>query len=278
MSKTLIVPVDGSKTADHAFRCAQVLAAHLDLSDIVVMTASRERDDSLRAHLEALVREADDPHVRPELVSGSPAASIVRMTTELDDPIVCMSTRGRGRLSAPVLGSVATEVVRRVEGPVLLVGPRCDADWWRTPTRLVACWADESSAAVLAPAQDWSDALGAELWLETVLRAEDVRADFDPQRVFAPALAHLGTGPGELHLVVRHHQTPARAIVRSALEIPATLLAMTTHATVGFERAVLGSVATQVVRESPCPVLVVRVPDVPSSDERLTQRQRPLRP
>jgi len=260
MPKTLIVPLDGSKPADTAFRCAQRLATHLDPCDIVVMTASTDPGDRRRAHLDALVREATETRIRAELVTGEPAESIVRMTAEYADPVVCMTTRGRGRLSAPVLGSVATEVVRRVAAPVLLVGRRCEKDWWHYPAKLVACWADENSNEILAPAQEWSDALGMQLWLETVLRPEDIRADIDPHRAFAPALALLGKDPGDVHTVALHHQSPARAIVSSAQEIPATLLAMTTHASVGLERAVLGSVATDVVRHSPCPVLVVRGP------------------
>jgi nucleotide-binding universal stress UspA family protein len=260
MPKTLIVPVDGSRTADHAFRCAQRLAAHLEPCDIIVMTASTDAGDSRRAHLDTLVRDATETRIRAELVAGEPADAIVRMTAECADPVVCMTTRGRGRLTAPVLGSVATEVVRRVEAPVLLVGPQCEQDWWHSPAKLVACWADEDSSEILAPAQEWSDALGMELWLETVLRPEDIRADFDPQRVFAPARALLDKDPADVHTVALHHQSPARAIVRSAEEFPATLLAMTTRARVGLERAALGSVATDVVRHSPCPVLVVRGP------------------
>ena len=220
MPKTLIVPVDGSKPADHAFRCAQRLAAHLDPCDIVVMTASTYPDDRRRAHLDALVRDATETRIRAELVAGEPAEAIVRLTAECAGPVVCMATRGRGRVSAPILGSVATEVVRRVEAPVLLVGPGCEKDWWHYPAKLVACWADEDSNEILAPAQEWSDALGMELWLETVLRPGDIRADLDPQRAFAPALALLGKDRGDVQTVALHHQSPARAIVRSAAGDP----------------------------------------------------------
>ena len=102
MPKTLIVPVDGSRPADHAFRCAQRLAAHLDPCDIVLITASTYHDDRRRGHLDALVRDATETRLRAELMAGEPADAIVRMTAECADPVVCMTTRGRGRLTAPV--------------------------------------------------------------------------------------------------------------------------------------------------------------------------------
>jgi|SRR5579884_1294958 len=51
--------------------------------------------------------------------------------------------------------------------------------------------------------------------------------------------------------------TAAEAIVRVARREHADLIAMTTHGRSGISRAVLGSVADDVVRHAPCPVLLV---------------------
>ena len=51
----------------------------------------------------------------------------------------------------------------------------------------------------------------------------------------------------------------AAAIVAVAGEQRADLIAMTTHGHGGLGRLVLGSVADEVVRHAPCPVLLVRV-------------------
>jgi nucleotide-binding universal stress UspA family protein len=50
----------------------------------------------------------------------------------------------------------------------------------------------------------------------------------------------------------------AEAIVASARKHQADLIAMTTHGRSGLGRALLGSVADEVVRTAPCPVLLVR--------------------
>ena len=52
----------------------------------------------------------------------------------------------------------------------------------------------------------------------------------------------------------------ARAIAEAAARVAADVVCIGSHGRSGLERAVLGSVAEQVVRESPQPVLVVRPP------------------
>lgn len=54
---------------------------------------------------------------------------------------------------------------------------------------------------------------------------------------------------------------PAETIVRRARELGVSLIAMTTHGRGGLGRLVFGSVADSVLRDAPCPVLLVRVTD-----------------
>ena len=49
----------------------------------------------------------------------------------------------------------------------------------------------------------------------------------------------------------------AEEILRVAREAPTDLVAMATHGRGGFERLLLGSVASAVVREAPCSVLLL---------------------
>jgi nucleotide-binding universal stress UspA family protein len=57
---------------------------------------------------------------------------------------------------------------------------------------------------------------------------------------------------------------PAAQILRVATEVHADLIVMGTHGRTGLSRLVMGSVAEEVVRKSPCPVLTVKTP-VPES-------------
>jgi nucleotide-binding universal stress UspA family protein len=60
----------------------------------------------------------------------------------------------------------------------------------------------------------------------------------------------------------------AERIVQRAREWPADLIAMTTHGRGGLERLVLGSVAEAVLRQAPCPVLLVRVTEAAPGAQR----------
>jgi nucleotide-binding universal stress UspA family protein len=54
--------------------------------------------------------------------------------------------------------------------------------------------------------------------------------------------------------------SPAQAIVHEARQCRADLIAMTTQGRGGLTRLVFGSVAEEVLRSAPCPVLLMRVP------------------
>jgi nucleotide-binding universal stress UspA family protein len=51
---------------------------------------------------------------------------------------------------------------------------------------------------------------------------------------------------------------PAAEILRAARETPCDLIVMGTHGRTGFRRMLMGSVAEEVLRRAPCPVLTVR--------------------
>jgi universal stress protein A len=57
---------------------------------------------------------------------------------------------------------------------------------------------------------------------------------------------------------------PAAEIVRVAGEVGSGLIVIGTHGRTGLERLLMGSVAEQVMRKAPCPVLTVRAPSARS--------------
>jgi nucleotide-binding universal stress UspA family protein len=61
------------------------------------------------------------------------------------------------------------------------------------------------------------------------------------------------------------HGPTSRAIVEYAAQCGASLIVMGTHGRKGLAHAVLGSVAEQVLRSAPCPVLAVRQTPEPAS-------------
>jgi nucleotide-binding universal stress UspA family protein len=57
---------------------------------------------------------------------------------------------------------------------------------------------------------------------------------------------------------IRPRGPVADTVISRAAELEADLIAMTTHGRGGLTRVALGSVADEVVRRAPCPVLLVR--------------------
>jgi nucleotide-binding universal stress UspA family protein len=78
------------------------------------------------------------------------------------------------------------------------------------------------------------------------------------------ALAYLSAVADRLRhrgLSVRYEQRqgePAAVIIQRALELRADMIAMATHGHGGLRRLVYGSIADDVARNAPCPVMLVR--------------------
>jgi nucleotide-binding universal stress UspA family protein len=59
--------------------------------------------------------------------------------------------------------------------------------------------------------------------------------------------------------------TAAEMILEHARRMKTDLIALTTHGRSGLGRVVFGSVADEVLRKAPCPVLLVQVSEEPRS-------------
>jgi universal stress protein A len=69
--------------------------------------------------------------------------------------------------------------------------------------------------------------------------------------------------PTMLHIPFKHHYlrgNPAREIIAFAGANDVDLIVMTSHGRTGLARLVMGSVAEEVTRKAPCPVLIVKQP------------------
>lgn len=127
----------------------------------------------------------------------------------------------------------------------------------------------ESSAKALQIAIDLARDYGATLallhvWLEpaAVYTSADPVAGLDMNEVRDAEKARLNAIaiPDAGFVVERHfvEGEPAQEIVRFARERTTDLVVMSTHGRTGLGRLVLGSVAEQVLRNAPCPVLTVK--------------------
>jgi nucleotide-binding universal stress UspA family protein len=136
----ILVAVDGSDHALDATRVASQLAAALSARLMVVTVyeapssalgepnysralsealdgAQRILDEAKRAALDVSGREPDT-----EWLGGEPGETIVSAARAGGYDLVVLGTRGRGPLTAALLGSVSAAVAARAGRPVLVVG------------------------------------------------------------------------------------------------------------------------------------------------------------
>jgi nucleotide-binding universal stress UspA family protein len=139
----ILVPLDGSDTAQEALPLAATLAGELGVpvhlvrvvdddlvrasvvAGAIVAQAYAQKAEALRreaaAELEAAARTLRDQglDVSTEVLSGSPATALLDAIAPTD--LVVMTTHGRGGIRRWLLGSVADKLVREATAPVLLV-------------------------------------------------------------------------------------------------------------------------------------------------------------
>lgn len=270
---TFVVPLDGSECAERALRPACALAARAEGGRVVLVTCAHGSDRASDAYLDdraALLGDVVDIEV--QVVEDRPADGILAAVAAETDALLCMGTHGHGGLRSVVLGSVAEQVVCRSTEPLVLVGPRSQAVLLPGERgRMAVCYdGSDHAAAIAGPAAAYARRLGLTPWLVEVVAPDEVVAFADqPARnrqveVATAGMARiaglLGDQGAAVEQQILHGADTSRSITRFAVSLPASLLAMATHGRSGFARVTLGSVAMDVVRHAPCPVLVVRPP------------------
>jgi nucleotide-binding universal stress UspA family protein len=266
--KTLVVPLDGSEFALRAVPVASNLAGSFD-ADLLLMTTPLGGDKEMRdvppVWLGDAATASGYARVRTVVAQDDHAAvAIAELVAELPDAAICMSTHGHGRVVSAALGSVATDVVHRVRAPVVLLGPDFVAEPNANGWMVVAHDGSAAADAILAPARAWADALGLLVTVVHVLHPLDVEGAQAPMTGISHVVSYFGEGTT---VRVARSSYPAGAILDVVEEVRPLLVAMSTHGHTGLARITLGSVTTDVVRESRCPVLVTRPAALGSSDD-----------
>ncbi|MGH3031643.1 MAG: universal stress protein [Gaiellaceae bacterium] len=141
MPRPLLCCVDDSETARAAARYARDLSRRLSLELVLVHVAgtadapgtsaapgghARLADAQREEGEEALARAARDAGVgeaRRRLEFGSVVGRLLAVAVDEDAEMIVLGSRGRGRMRAAALGSVAAETATKAPCPVLVVSP-----------------------------------------------------------------------------------------------------------------------------------------------------------
>ncbi len=291
----ILVPTDFSGSAAQACRVAVKLArqygAELHVLRVAAFRKSERHDpmahladpNRVKAELEAAALEAidalladadtSDLTIRPVFRSGiAPGPTIVKYAETEDTDLVVMGTHGRRGLNHMMIGSVAEEVVRNANCPVITV--REDApDVLRWKRVLVPTDFSEHSGPALRTAYGFAADFGAELQVLHVVEplqsmgisnySHDICRNWESsqkdaaEELMQKACSSFG-GDAVRYSFKTVSGKPADAIPYVAKQDDADLIVIPTHGRTGLKRFLMGSVSEKVVRHAHCPVLTLK--------------------
>ncbi len=281
----VLFPTDGSDCAEHAQQHALYLADRFDASLHVIHVETRDAELSdvidisevdvladLHASLEGDVPVAE-PRIRErKVVHKSVPDGILSYAAEHDTNLIVLGTHGRSGIRRLVLGSVAEEVVRRADRPVMTVGRGATPpERMEEGTILVPIDFSEQQSRLLAHAQELALAYGMTMTLLHVVEVEGLPDVYgissDPpepgtladrtRKVLEKRADEVREAGVDVTVEVRTGH-PAEQTLDVAGELDVDLLAIATHGRSGIERMLMGSVAEKVIRRAPCPVFTVK--------------------
>lgn len=256
MTDALIVPLDGSDLSETAVPVAEELGQALGVPITLLTSGWGSNVADLDGYLSANAAMLAAPCATVVVPDTFPATAIVDAIHAPAD-VVVMATHGRSGIGRALLGSVAEDLMRRVDNPVVLIGPSAGAGVAISGgTLLVTTDGSPRSAMVLPTASRFAKALDLKVIVVTV--GPPGGQDEELLRAAAASVGFFRSEGGEAthqHLVGT--DVPG-SIVALAEQIPASMIAMTTHGRGGFGRTALGSTTMRVVHRGPCPVIVER--------------------
>jgi len=277
-SLRILVPLDGSPTAETILPALIPMVRHrsatLTLMQVIDRVDEIETSRGYLARLEAdLQRDGIEAVSRVEF--GRPVEEILHLAQPKKHQWVAMTTHGRTGLRRALLGSVAEEVLRHSEIPTVLNRPGSKiGDWKRI---VVALDGSPTAEAILDEAARLALLFKATIHAVRVtlplLPTSDMyfepspAAREDPQPYLDEVCTRLAR-QGILAVPAVREGFAGQEIVKYAVEIGAGLIGMMTEGRSGFPRLLAGSVAEEVLRSAPCPVLLRRWARVESEASR----------
>jgi nucleotide-binding universal stress UspA family protein len=298
MYSKILVPLDGSKTAENVLplarsfaRALQIPVELLGVIDIVEMAyqVSTDRvpmirsmiDDASRRsteYLEGIAQNFPTGTASCTIQTGSAAEAIINSAATDKQTLIALATHGRSGLNRWLLGSVAEKILRGGSNPTLMVRARHDKNpSWAMATLkriIVPLDGSELSEGILPYAKELAKQLNLEVKLIRLYGGLSAAGDgfYSPDQLDAlttrlreETVTYLENKTEEMKRQGLNRISFAAKeglepdeILAIARETPDTMIAMCTHGRSGVQRWALGSVTERVVRHSDNPVLVVR--------------------
>jgi len=300
MYSQILIPLDGSTTAEKVLPYARFLAEVLklpvellgviDLAAIATHLSAEktryfdsfvaEEERSSKDYLEGIARTFSGGPVRCSVEKGKPEEVIIQRGGANKASLIAMATHGRSGVKRWLLGSVAEKVLRAGRSPLLLIRAQAEAKT-EGEAVLQSLIVPLDGSGLAESALPTVSALARAISLDVILcrayelpagayyGSEDYLPNYDEllaglrqetSDYLKGQVAAIKSRELEKVSAVALEGAAAEEIIQIARKTPNSLVAMCTHGRSGVERWVLGSVTEKVVRYSGNPVLVLRAP------------------
>ena len=291
MYHTMLVPLDGSAFSERALPMATALAQTMNAQLVLVRAASAsvfpgadpteaqcQAVEEAEAYLWAVATGLSEQGLSVEVAVpyGDAAESILLEVGLHSADLVVMCTHGRSGLGRWIYGSVAEQVLARSAAPVLLVHPTGEVATLGPEPKQAALLVTLDGSAFAETALPHAATLahafgGTILLLRTVepsmlaynypimglVRESLAREHREAEAYLEEVAQHLRNDGLSVQTTVQAGW-PSDIIVYRGAALGPRLIVMATHGRTGVARLILGSVALEVVRRSPLPILLVR--------------------
>jgi nucleotide-binding universal stress UspA family protein len=265
MFKKLLVPLDGSATAERALSWTKLYAAAKKAQVVLLQVLHPEYPleglpfragaSEARAYLQGVERELNYAGIPTRiLLRNEPAArAIVETAASEGCDLILMTSRGASKIVRWLIGGVTQQVMRMSPIPVFIA--RGGAPAGRAhPRRIVVPQDGSARARAILP---WAGSLArihhARLLLLHVGSGKDASTEVRRMLVRQRAVLERRRIRAEIRL---EQGDPAEGILKTCR--PGDLLAMTTHGRGGLKRLLLGSVAEKVIYQARVSVAVYK--------------------
>lgn len=292
MFKKILVPLDGSETAEAILPFVQEIAKHTQGQIVLVTSVQQTGVWDATLSLQVLDKEeqvAQDyvknkaaalgPNVTARVTRGEAAEAILTVAEDEKADLIGISTHGRSGFTRWLFGSVATKILETSPVPVLFLHPKEGEDKGAPGPAikkvLVPLDGSPEAMSVLPIVEEFAKTMGASLVLfhavapiasypgfeaAAVTGVGDVLNDLQEQaKQILTKTAQEVKSRGVDAKAAIVIDTATDGVLRAADELKVDLIAIGTHGRGGLGRMVLGSTADSVVRRSAdVPCLVVR--------------------
>jgi nucleotide-binding universal stress UspA family protein len=290
MFKKILVPLDGSETAEAILPWAQEIASRSGgqialmnavqpvavWDTTVTLTTMENEEASAVEYLKSVMAKVPGKQTC-RVARGEAAEAILEAAAAENADLIAISTHGRSGLARWLFGSTAGKVLETATTPVLFLRPKTGEDkgapGFVFKKILVPLDGSDLAASILPVIEEFAKSMGASLVIFHGVTPIAAIPGFETQ---APAAVNV------LDELQRHAQEfvaaavaeakehgveatglvlvdePVHGILDAAEQAGVDLIAVATHGRGGLGRALLGSVADGVVRRSadvPCLVL-----------------------